>query len=64
MGIELSCTHHRAARSGFVTGTATPIHRGGSLATYEIVVEDDQGRRICTSRLTCLLRKRPPGEPG
>ncbi len=64
VGIELSCAHHRAARSGYVTGTATPIHTGGSLATYEIVVEDDAGRRICTARLTCLLRTRPPGEPG
>ncbi len=62
VGIELSCSHHRAARSGHVTGTATPIHLGGSLATYEIVIEDDQGHRICTTRLTCLLRKRPPGE--
>ncbi len=63
VGIELSCTHHRAARSGFVTGTATPIHLGGSVATYEIVIEDDDGRRICTARLTCLIRQRPPGEP-
>lgn len=62
VGIELSCSHHRAARSGHVTGIATPIHLGGSLATYEIVIEDDQGHRICTTRLTCLLRKRPPGE--
>ena len=64
VGIELSCTHHRAARSGHVTGTAIPIHTGGSLATYEIVVADDRGRRLCTARLTCLLRDRPPGEPG
>lgn len=61
VGIELSCTHHRAARSGRVHGSATSLHRGNSLATYEIVVTDDDGRRICTSRLTCLVRLRPPG---
>lgn len=56
VGIELSCTHHRSAREGTVTGVATPISLGRTLATYEIVVSDDEGRRLCTSRLTCLLR--------
>ena len=35
------------------------ISLGRTLATYEIVVVDDEGRRMCTSRLTCLLRDRP-----
>ena len=56
VGIELSCTHHRSAREGTVTGVATPLSLGRTLATYEIVVTDEQGRRLCTSRLTCLLR--------
>ena len=56
VGIELSCTHHRSAREGTVSGVATAISLGRTLATYEIVVSDDQGRRLCTSRLTCLLR--------
>ncbi|MFD6419912.1 PaaI family thioesterase [Streptomyces sp. NPDC060194] len=56
VGVDLNCTHHRAARSGLVTGTATPVHRGRSTATYEIVVTDEQDRRVCTARLTCLLR--------
>ena len=56
VGIELSCTHHRSARDGVVTGVATPISLGRTLATYEIVITDDEGRRLCTSRLTALLR--------
>ena len=59
VGIEISATHHRSATSGHVTGTATPISLGRTLATYEIVIVDDEGRRVCTSRLTCLLRDRP-----
>jgi len=55
VGIELSCTHHRSARSGHVTGTATALHLGRTLATYQVVVEDAEGRRICTARLTCML---------
>ena len=57
LGIELSCTHHRAVRNGYVTGVATPIHVGRTVATYEIVITDDEGRRVCSSRLTCLLRQ-------
>ena len=45
---------------GFVTGVAVPISRGRTAATYEIVITDDEGRRTCTARLTCLLRDRPP----
>ncbi|MFJ3881697.1 PaaI family thioesterase [Streptomyces sp. NPDC090077] len=56
VGVDLNCTHHRGVREGQVTGTATPVHRGRSTATYEIVVTDDQDRRVCTARLTCLLR--------
>lgn len=55
VGIEVSATHHRSARSGLVTGTATALHLGRQLASYEIVVEDAEGRRLCTSRLTCML---------
>src|SRR5947209_3507066 len=57
VGVDISATHHRSARSGEVTGVATPLHLGGSIATYEIVVTDDGGRRICTARLTCALRR-------
>jgi uncharacterized protein (TIGR00369 family) len=56
VGIEISATHHRAATSGTVTGVATPVHRGGTLATYDIVISDEQDRRVCTARITCLLR--------
>ncbi|GMA39449.1 PaaI family thioesterase [Mobilicoccus caccae] len=60
VGIELNCTHHRAARSGLVSGVARAIHRGNSVATYEIVIDDEAGKRICTARLTCLIRPKPP----
>ena len=61
LGLELSCTHHRAARSGIVTGVATPLHVGRSTSTFEIVITDDEGRRTCSARLTCIVRERPPG---
>ncbi len=57
LGLELNATHHRAATAGVVTGVATPVHRGRSTATYEIIISDERDRRICTARLTCLLRE-------
>ena len=62
LGLELSCTHHRAAKSGHVTAVCTPLHAGRSTATYEIVITDEDGRRTCTARLTCVIREKSPGE--
>ncbi|MFP8905347.1 PaaI family thioesterase [Streptomyces atacamensis] len=59
VGVDLNCTHHRGLTSGTVTGTATPVHRGRSTTTYEIAVTDEQGRRVCSARLTCMLRDAP-----
>lgn len=58
VGVDISATHHRAARGGLVTGVATPLHRGGSVVTYEIVITDEEEHRICTARLTCMLLQR------
>jgi 1,4-dihydroxy-2-naphthoyl-CoA hydrolase len=59
VGLELSCTHHRAVTEGIVTGVCTPMHRGRTTATYEIVITDEQGRRASTARLTCYLKDAP-----
>jgi uncharacterized protein (TIGR00369 family) len=60
LGVELSCSHHRSASDGEVTGVCTPLHRGHTVATFEIRISDEQQRPICTARLTCLLRDRRP----
>jgi 1,4-dihydroxy-2-naphthoyl-CoA hydrolase len=62
VGLDINATHHRSARSGHVTGTATPLSLGRTVACYEVVVTDEEGRRVCTSRITCLLREAPPRE--
>jgi uncharacterized protein (TIGR00369 family) len=59
VGIEINATHHRAVSEGYVTGVATRVHGGRTLATYEIVISDDRDRRVCTARLTCMLRDAP-----
>jgi len=57
VGIELNLSHHRAVSSGVVTGVATALRLGRTVATYEIVITDEDGRRVCTARLTCLLQE-------
>jgi len=56
VGIELSCTHHRSAREGWVTAIATPLSVGRTLVTSQITVTDEEDRPVCTARLTCFLR--------
>jgi long-chain acyl-CoA synthetase len=58
VGLEVSATHHRPARDGVVTATATVAARTGGTATVDVVVRDEAGTRTCTARLTCLLRAR------
>lgn len=55
VGVDLNVTHHRAVRSGTVTGVATAIRLGRKIASHEIVVTDEEGRRVCTARITNLI---------
>ncbi|EWC59909.1 ComA operon protein 2 [Actinokineospora spheciospongiae] len=61
VGLELSCTHHRAARAGVVTAVCTPLHLGRSTSTFEIAITEESGKRTCTARLTCVAVDRAPG---
>jgi len=57
VGVDINATHHRAARTGIVTGVATALHLGRTVASYDVAISDAQDRRICTSRITCLIRE-------
>jgi 1,4-dihydroxy-2-naphthoyl-CoA hydrolase len=61
VGIEISATHHRGVRAGQVTAVATQVHGGRTLVTYDIIVTDADGHRVCTARLTCLIRDQVDG---
>jgi 1,4-dihydroxy-2-naphthoyl-CoA hydrolase len=56
VGIEVGATHHRSIDTGIVTGTATAIHLGRTLTTHEVVMTDEQGRRLSTARITNMIR--------
>jgi uncharacterized protein (TIGR00369 family) len=58
VGLDINANHVRAARSGYVYGTARPIHIGGSTQVWDIRIEDDEGRLVCASRLTMAVLSR------
>jgi 1,4-dihydroxy-2-naphthoyl-CoA hydrolase len=58
IGVEINATHHRSVRDGFIRGVASAVHLGGTLASYSVEITDEQQRRICTARVTCILRDR------
>jgi uncharacterized protein (TIGR00369 family) len=55
VGVDINATHHRSVTAGWVTGTATALHLGRSVASYDIMITDDADRRVCTARVTCQL---------
>ena len=56
VGIEVNGSHHKASREGIVTGTARAVTLGNTLAVYAVSVVDADGARICSARVTCLIR--------
>ena len=55
VGIEVSASHHRSARSGLIAGCAVPQHLGRRLATWLVELRDEEGSLTCTARVTCLI---------
>ena len=55
VGVDINATHHKPSRGGIVTGVATPLSRGRTLACYEIVITNEAGERTCTARITSLI---------
>lgn len=58
VGIEVNATHSRPVSTGVVTAVCTAISLGKTLATHEIVVSDEQGRRLSTVRITNFLKEK------
>jgi uncharacterized protein (TIGR00369 family) len=58
VGIEINATHSRSISSGTVTAVCTAINLGRTLASHEIVIRDEEGRRLSTVRMTNFLKDR------
>ena len=47
--------------TGWVTAEATALSLGRTVASYNMAITDEEGTRVCTSRITCLIRATSPG---
>ncbi|MFC5500862.1 PaaI family thioesterase [Lysinimonas soli] len=61
VGLDINGTHVRGVRSGVITGVATAIHLGNTIASHEVVLTDESGALISTIRITNLLIPAPAG---
>ena len=55
VGLDINANHLRSARSGWVTGTARPVHRGRTIQVWQIEMVNDAGELTCVSRLTMSM---------
>lgn len=58
VGLEINANHVRSARSGYVTGTARPLHIGGTTQVWQTEIVDEQERLVCVSRMTLAVLDR------
>ncbi|MEX0821440.1 MAG: hotdog fold thioesterase [Rhodothermales bacterium] len=58
VGLDISANHVRQVTEGMVTGTARPLHLGGSTQVWEIRIDDEAGRLVSVSRLTMIVLDR------
>jgi uncharacterized protein (TIGR00369 family) len=55
VGLDINANHIRATSSGWVTGTARPVHVGKSTQVWQIDMVNDQGQLTCVSRITMAV---------
>jgi 1,4-dihydroxy-2-naphthoyl-CoA hydrolase len=55
VGLDINANHLKATTSGWVTGTARPVHRGRSTQVWQIDMTNDAGELTCVSRITMAV---------
>lgn len=55
VGLDINANHIRAAKKGFVTGVAKPLHLGSSTQLWSIEITDEENRLVCINRLTMAV---------
>lgn len=55
VGLDVNSNHIRSTRSGWVYGTARPIHQGRSTQVWEIRITNEEGKLVNITRLTMIV---------
>ena len=59
VGLEINANHVRPVGSGWVIGTARPVHLGRSTQIWEVRITDESDRLVCISRVTMAVLSTP-----
>jgi uncharacterized protein (TIGR00369 family) len=55
VGLDINANHLRAVKSGWVTGTARPVHLGRTTQVWRIDMVNEAGELTCVSRITMAV---------
>lgn len=55
VGLDINANHIRGVQSGWVTGTAKPVHIGRMTQVWQIDMVNDEGKLTCVSRITMAM---------
>ena len=55
VGLDINANHIRGVKSGWVTGTARPVHIGRTTQVWQIDLRNDAGELTCVSRITMAI---------
>lgn len=55
VGLDINASHLRPVKSGYIYAEAKPIHLGKKTHVWRIEILNDEGKLVCTSRLTMAV---------
>ncbi len=55
VGLELNANHIRGVSSGWVIGTARPLHVGRTTHVWDVRIESEEGKLVCVARVTMAI---------
>jgi len=58
VAVEINANHLKSVKEGWVYGKASPINIGKKIQVWEILITDEDNKRVCISRLTLAVVKR------
>ncbi len=59
VGLTVNAHHIRTVGSGYVIGTARPLHRGRSTHLWDVTIHDEAQHLVCTVTVTMAILDKP-----
>ena len=58
VGLEIKANHLKSVSKGLVTGIVTPVNLSKTNQLWDIIITDEDDKKICASRLTMMILKK------